>query len=262
MDRWNSSFETQRSIIKELCLFLIFRCCFNWPIADHTKIRDGKLASRVSRWRREKQRTTALSLDLSFEGTWWFVLPSIRRISDLENSLRSPDKRRVRSSGGSRFATRDTERVSRLQGTNRLPIYPPNRARQASSSFKFTPLSGVLLTLRASSIRQTKRSHSHLNLYSHVQHTRDYECVGLMKPGKASAFAPPTATTRLPPPSHTPISSTPSAISTRSSKSWLAHLRRTLLAVSFSSSSSGFVIFLPVLFTLSIFVESTNRRQP
>lgn len=35
-----------------------------------------------------------------------------------------------------------------------------------------------------------KRSHSHLNLYSHVQHTRDYECVGLMKPGKASAFAP------------------------------------------------------------------------
>lgn len=42
--------------------------------------------------------------------------------------------------------------------------------------------------------RKPLQSHSHLNLYSHVQHTRDYECVGLMKPGKASAFAPPCDT--------------------------------------------------------------------
>ena len=33
-----------------------------------------------------------------------------------------------------------------------------------------------------SNIPRQKPSHSHLNLYSHVQHTRDYECVGLMKP--------------------------------------------------------------------------------
>lgn len=44
-----------------------------------------------------------------------------------------------------------------------------------------------------------KRSHSHLNLYSHVQHTRDYECVGLMKPGEgvclcSERFATPTTT--------------------------------------------------------------------
>lgn len=78
------------------------------------------------------------------------------------------------------------------------------RGANGFSSFKFTPLSVTLVAPRASSIRQTKRSHSHLNLYSHVQHTRDYECVGLMKPGKASAFAPPTDTTLLasPPVSH------------------------------------------------------------
>lgn len=47
MDRSNSSFKTQKSIIKECRHFLISRCCFNRPIADHTKTREGKLASRV-----------------------------------------------------------------------------------------------------------------------------------------------------------------------------------------------------------------------
>lgn len=64
-----------------------------------------------------------------------------------------------------------------------------------------------------------------------------------MKPGKASAFAPPTTATRLPLPFRDPTSSTHTTI--RPSGSCLAHLRRTLLAVSSSSSSGGFVIFLP-----------------
>lgn len=156
-----------------------------------------------------------LSLDLArfwFEGSRRFVLPSIRRLSDLENSLRSSDKRR--ESDPRRLEARHSRRgkSSAFDGgargaseTNRLPIYPPNRARRARFLFQIHPFeAGALLapraSPRASSIRQTKRSHSHLNLYSHVQHTRDYECVGLMKPGKASAFAPPTAAAAAHPP--------------------------------------------------------------
>lgn len=59
-------------------------------------------------------------------------------------------------------------------------------ASSSSSSFRFTPLSPHSTgASRASNIPPgQKRSHSHLNLYSHVQHTRDYECVGLMKAGE------------------------------------------------------------------------------
>lgn len=128
-----------------------------------------------------------------------FVLPSIRRISDLENSLRSTDKSRW-----SRIlATRDASERESSSGGPIDCLFTRQTERGKRVPLSNSPFSnGVLLTPRASSIRQTKRSHSHLNLYSHVQHTRDYECVGLMKPGKASAFAPPTAATPHPPPSH------------------------------------------------------------
>lgn len=73
------------------------------------------------------------------------------------------------------------------QSTAYLPA--KQRAAQTiafSSSFRFTPLSPLSFgASRVSNIPPVqKRSHSHLNLYSHVQHTRDYECVGLMKPGE------------------------------------------------------------------------------
>lgn len=103
---------------------------------------EGKLIVKGGRWKKEAaKQTAALSSDLSFEGTRRFVLPSIRRISDLENSLRSTDKSGVGSSGGSRprYSRHVGERVV-FGGTNRLPIYPPNRARQTGSSFKFTLL--------------------------------------------------------------------------------------------------------------------------
>lgn len=78
---------------------------------------EGKLIVKGGRWKKEAaKQTAALSSDLSFEGTRRFVLPSIRRISDLENSLRSTDKSGVGSSGGG-LATRDTsERESSSGG--------------------------------------------------------------------------------------------------------------------------------------------------
>lgn len=65
---------------------------------------------------------------------------SIRRISDLENSLRSTDKSGVVDPLWPRCSRHGSERVVVFGGTNRLPIYPPNRARQTGSSFKFTLL--------------------------------------------------------------------------------------------------------------------------
>lgn len=123
-----------------------------------------------------------------------------------ENSLRSPDKRVV--SSGTRRSQKTAVRGGLSSSfprcgredplpffLNRLPIYPPNNGCAAqtialSSSFRFTPLSPLSSSAsRASNIPPgQKRSHSHLNLYSHVQHTRDYECVGLMKPGEGVCF--------------------------------------------------------------------------
>lgn len=96
---------------------------------------------------------------------------------------------------------------------DRLSIYPPPKSARGAQTtalsllFQIHPFELTRPAPRAPQIfAGTKRSHSHLNLYSHVQHTRDYECVGLMKPGKASAFAPASqATDAVPPPWPIPL---------------------------------------------------------